>query len=304
MKLVTSTGDFGIIENQEERLKHIYDAGFRHIDFCMYSKSEIAFITEDGWQERIEAYKKYAENLGVSFLQAHSPDISSLCREHTYEEAIEITKRSFEVCRILGIKNTVVHSFFCYETKEEFFEKNKEFYEKLLPCAKENEVNILVENSTSANMGKNYPFATGSDMKEFIKLVNHPYLHACWDTGHANIEGHQYDDIIALGEDLYAIHFNDNNGRGDRHQIPYLGNMSMDEVMCALVKIGYKGHFTFEAGNSVVNGRRRVPCSKKQSEKCEKLLEAPMCVYDDLEKILFKIGEHILKTYGLYEVEK
>lgn len=299
MKLATSTSDFSIIENQEERLVHLYEAGFRYADFSMYSQSEVNFIMDDGWEERIKAYKKYADNLKIKFVQAHSPDISYLCGKYSYEEAIEITKRSFVVCRLLEIKNTVVHSFFCYETKEEFFEKNKEFYEKLLPCAEETGVNILVENSTAANQGKNYPFATGRDMKEFVQLMNHPLLHACWDTGHANIEGHQYEDIVALGDDLYALHINDNYGKRDQHQIPYIGNMSIDEIMCGLKEIGYSGVFTFETWLTVVAAYRR-----RKYDATQKLLNAPMFIYDDIEKLLYKTGEYILETYGLSEEKK
>ena len=37
-------------------------------------------------------------------------------------------------------------------------------------------------------------------MVEFLNYVGHPLLHACWDTGHANCEGSQYDDIVTLGK--------------------------------------------------------------------------------------------------------
>lgn len=296
MQLATSTGDFAVLENQEERLRHIYDAGFRHVDFSMYSESEVAFITDSGWEGRVKAYKKYADALSIAFVQAHSPDISNLCKKYSYEEAIKITGRSFEVCRLLGIKNTVVHSFFCFPTKEEFFEKNKAFYEKLIPLAEKNGVNILVENSTCANQGNNYPFATGEDMKEFVECMNHPLIHACWDTGHANIENHQYDDIVALGDDLYALHINDNYGKRDQHQMPYIGSMSIDEVMCALKEINYKGCFTFETSYTVVGA-----CRRRQYKESGRLLNAPMFIYDDIEKLLYKIGKYILKTYGLLE---
>lgn len=301
MKLATSTGDFSILENQEERLNHLCDAGFRYVDFSMYSESEVNFIMKQGWEERVRAYKEFADALGMQFVQAHSPDISNLCSKYSYEDAIMVTERSFEVCRILGVKNTVVHSFFCFAAKEEFFEKNKEFYKKLVPSAEKNGVNILVENSTCANQGNNYPFATGKDMKEFVESMNHPLIHACWDTGHANIENHQYEDIVALGDDLYGLHINDNNGRKDQHTIPYLGTMSMDEVMCALIKIGYKGYFTFESGSVVVKGNTRWPYPKRQYEGNDRLLNAPLFVHDNLEKMMYKIGRYILESYNCYE---
>ena len=59
-------------------------------------------------------------------------------------------------------------------------------------------------------------------------------LHACWDTGHANCEGSQYDDIITLGKELFAIHYNDNHGAKDEHLIPFLGTLNHDEIINAL----------------------------------------------------------------------
>ena len=49
-------------------------------------------------------------------------------------------------------------------------------------------------------------------MRAFSEYVHHPLFHSCWDTGHGNVEGAQYDQILALGDDLRAVHINDNRG--------------------------------------------------------------------------------------------
>ena len=61
----------------------------------------------------------------------------------------------------------------------------------------------------------------------------------------------EFDDIVALGHHLRALHFNDNRGHGDEHIMPYLGTMSVDEVMCGLRDIDYRGDFTFECDSSL-----------------------------------------------------
>ncbi|MBR5219956.1 MAG: sugar phosphate isomerase/epimerase, partial [Clostridia bacterium] len=143
-------------------------------------------------------------------------------------------------------------------------------------------------------------FYTGQDMVDFIEYADHPLLGACWDTGHANIEGHQYDDIVALGYHLRALHFNDNRGHGDEHIMPYLGTMSVDEVMCGLRDIGYRGDFTFECDSSL----RPANCwqGNRRRWKDEIIAEPPAAMFDAMERALYLCGEQILTAYG-YSVE-
>ena len=170
MKLATSTGDFGFLNNCKESIQKIYEAGFKYIDLSMYSDYEINYIMQNDWEDAVADILTFAENLGMKFVQAHSPDFDGLCRNYSFNDAVKITERSFEVCRMLGIKNTVVHSRVGEEgdDKEVFFQKNKEFYNIILPTAKENNVNILIENTTKENIRNRYFFLTGEDMKQFI----------------------------------------------------------------------------------------------------------------------------------------
>ena len=302
MKLATTTGDFKFVDNYEEVIKRIYDAGFRYLDLSIYSADEKDYFIHPDWKERVMRVNDYAQSLGMRFIQAHSPDFVGIqCREG-YEAAVEKTIRSIEICGAMNIPSTVVHSIYAEGMyKDEFFEKNKIFHERLYSAMEENNVNVLIENSTEANMRNRYFFFTGADMKEFIEYLNHPLLHACWDTGHANIEGHQYEDIMVLGKDLYALHINDNRGVMDEHIIPYLGNASFDEVMNGLLDIGYNGYFTFEAGSSVIKDENNWIFPRRKYDKDNRLMNPPAFIYDDLEKLKYKIGEYILEKYNCKE---
>lgn len=192
MKLATTTCDFGIYPTHEERIRHLYDAGFRYIDLSLYTEGDMRDFMKHDWKETARNLKVYTESLGMKFVQAHSPGGNPLSRDAKWDWLLESTIRSIEVCGILGIPSTVVHAGWAADIgREEYYEKNLEFYRLLWPVMEQNNVNVLVENSTKANMGSNYYFLTGADMKEFLKYAGHPLLHACWDTGHANIEGHQ-----------------------------------------------------------------------------------------------------------------
>lgn len=159
-------------------------------------------------------------------------------------------------------------------------------------------MNVLCENSTKANMGDMYFINSGKDMLEFIQYVNHPQIHACWDTGHANCEGSQYDDIITLSKELYAIHYNDNRGTMDEHLLPFLGTLNHDEVMTALVDIGFNGCFTMECTSSLRFsnhwlGNRRI------FEKSDRLAQPQLFMQRHIERLLYETAEYILKSYDL-----
>lgn len=303
MKIASTTGDFRTLPNDDhlERVRHIAKAGFKYVDLSFYSidKDNSPFMSDD--------YKNYVlqlidlgNELGVKYVQAHLPNCNPLDEEH-FEDYCKLTIRSIEVCGMLGIKNAVIHVGWKEGiTKEQFFEMNFGALKPLFPAMEKNNVNVLIENTTKANMGDKYYFLTGADMKEFIEYVNHPLLHACWDLGHANIEGHQYEDIIALGDDLRAIHVHDNNGIDDMHVALFTGTLNIDEVLTALIDSGYKGYFTFEADCTVSFGNTwHVKRRTFDKEAC--LFNPTIEIYDAAERFLFEIGKACLTEYGIFE---
>ncbi len=149
-------------------------------------------------------------------------------------------------------------------------------------------------------MPEMYFFYTGRDMKGFVQFVSHPLLHACRNIGHANIEGHQYEDIIALGDDLRALHIHDNHGDHDTHMMLYQGTVNMDEVMHGLIDSGYKGYFAFavDAFLPMVMPQRR---KRKTFEKDTRLYETPGVLYEEFDRVMYTTGKHILEQYGIFE---
>lgn len=303
MKIATTTGDFGFYCNSDsDRIRELHRAGFRYIDLLMYSFTPDSPYMADNWKDEVKKIKDLAGELGMTFVQAHSQGGDPLSEDKARADFLTAaTLRSIEICRELGIKNTVVHSGTKRGiSKDEFFELNREFYLKLVPAMEKCGVNVLIENSTKANMGDMYFLNTGKDMREFIEYFDHPMLHACWDTGHGNCEGSQYDEIVALGDELYAIHYNDNRGESDQHVIPYLGTLNHDEIMNALIDIGYGGYFTLECDASLVK-KKSWPQKRRKFERDERLADPQLFMQRRLEALMYEISEHILKSYNCFE---
>lgn len=306
MKIANTTGDFEYFcKTYEERIQHLCDAGFRYIDlnmFHIYEDDEL--LVSEKWRDNAKCLKEFAEERGMKFVQAHSPGGNPLRNDDQdyIERLFRATVRSIEVCGELGIPNTVVHLGVREDLdKDGFFEENRKFYEQLFPYMEEHNVNVLCENMMNNVYGTwtYYHTNTGAEMKEFIEYVDHPLVHGCWDTGHANQQNiSQYDNMVALGKDLYAVHINDNRGERDEHMMPFLGTVNMDEVMCALIDIGYKGYFTLEAGSSM---HSIVLRKKKTFARENRLFEPTLSMQKSMEKLQFEFSKHILEAYDCFE---
>lgn len=296
MNLATTTSDFSCIKDHKERVRCLYEAGFRYVDLSMYTVYEGDPLFEDGWREYAGELLKLANELGVEYVQAHSPNTNNLAGEEGYSNALKKTVRAIEICGILKIPNLVVHAGWdrSISDREVWFEKNRPFFQALFPSMERCRVNVLCENSTKANMPTWYYLNTGADMRAFIDYVDHPRFGGCWDTGHANIEGAQYQQILALGDKLYGIHFNDNRGKQDEHIIPFMGTMNVDEIMSALKAVDYRGVFTFEC-DSPLRPQYYWLGNRRAFEGT--LAEPPLALKKEMEKFLFQVGKCILTEH-------
>ena len=303
MKIATTTEDFGFYcSSDEDRIRELHRAGFRYIDLSMYSFTPECEYMQKDWRERVLGLKELADGLGMQFVQAHSQGGNPLSDDPCHVDfLLKATLRSIEICEILGIKNTVVHYGYADGiSKDESFAKNKEFYEKLFPTMERCGVNVLTENSTKSNMGDKYYINTGKDVREFVKYVNHPLFHACWDTGHANCEGSQYDEIMALGDELYAIHYNDNHGLKDDHVAPFLGRLNHDEVMTALIDVGFKGYFTLECDSSLIKYNQWTG-ERRRFERNQRLREPQLFMQRHIDAMMYDTAKWMLESYGVFE---
>lgn len=300
-KLVGPNGDFdkefsgSWSSITEQSIRKVAEAGFEYIDLSLYRVKSDSDIMKTNWQYIVRDLKNLADELGIEFRQAHSPGTFA----SNTKDWIDRQKRAIDVCQMLGIKNIIVHSAETLDnanTKEEFYKINAECYGQILPYAKVRGINILCENGTSTKWYIN----DGASMREFIKYIQRETgcsnFHGCWDTGHANwLYDSQYLDIIALGDEMYGIHFHDNMGTGDNHMIPYYGNLDIDGVMRALRMIGYNGDFTLET-----DGRPRIT-STYAGPELKDGLNPYTTDRTQQQRIVYQIATYILDKYDCGE---
>ena len=311
MKLATTTADFRGYRNNrsDEQIKLFEPTGFKYLDYSFYRiiyPGSPYLAAGDGWKREIETARETANQLNIGFVQAHAPDGDHFNAGEARDALILATKRSIEACAMLGIPGTVVHAAQHPDPNASptaFIDVNMKFYQEFYDTAEQFGVKIFIENSCEQNNPRYY-LRTGREMKEFLAIANHPLMHACWDTGHAHMRNtDQYQSIIDLGDDLQALHIQDNYGDRDSHVMPFMGSCNFDQVLQGLVDIQYQGAFTLESENGI-RFRNDWPHTRNpfvyQERTVETLLDPPEAIKQLYVHLMFQVGKHMLKQYGCY----
>lgn len=312
MRLATTTYDFtnhgGQHYSTEEAMKYIKQCGFKYLDYG-FSYSNPGEVFTDNWKNYIMNIKNLADELNLEFVQAHAPMARSASTpiDEDNDDFVNDNIRCIKCCADLGINNIVVHSGYTTEiSKEENFERNRKFYNRLLGAAEEHGVNILTENFTQMHHESGvYWTDSAEDLLELINFVDHPFFHACWDFGHANTLKTPPDESLRiLGDHVMAVHVQDNMGiehpkygYTDPHMAPFFGSINWDCVMNGLLEIGYKGAFTLET--SIIFAFHRY---KNQYEKDTRLAKPlPLDIQLNAESLVYKMSKYILESYNCFE---
>jgi len=102
------------------------------------------------------------------------------------------------------------------------------FIDSIAPLAKEMGITICIENLYDSIGGHlvEGPCCNAKKAAERIDYFNDKYgaevLGFCFDVGHANIVGIDFERFITvLGSRLKVLHIHDNDGISDLHQIPF-----------------------------------------------------------------------------------
>lgn len=289
MKIATTIIDsYPYFETPAEVVRFYADTGFKLLDYSFYrAMANVHHFLEDDWKKYVIEAKAAADELGLTFVQAHAPAYNPLGGEgYDHKNGVLSMVRSIEACGLLGIQNSVTHSGISRDylypgDRDAYFEANRPFYRSLIPYMEEYGVNILIENSCEVNMGGQYFPMTAEEMNAFITALGHPGFGACWDIGHAHIQKvSAHDELVALGDNLKALHIHDNDGRHDLHLQPYAGNFDYDDLMKGIIDSGFKGYFTFEVDSY------KPPFADLKKEQL---------------KTLYLTGRKLLEQYGMYE---
>ena len=250
----------------EETVDIMAEAGFTAIDFSFMERGQYdASSMEPEMQQKFRDLRKYAEDRGLCFAQAHAINLEISEDPEETAESFRDVLRCMHNAAVLGAKIIVVHPLQHLDYTEEgnpekLFEMNVEFYTRLIPYCKEYNIKVALENMCQ---GKYFPIgsktrfvdsscSTPEEFSRYLDAINSEWIVGCFDIGHCMLTHQRPEDFIRKigGKRIQAIHVHDGDGDTDLHTLPYIGGMAnWDHITKALKDVGFTGTFNFEVGN-------------------------------------------------------
>lgn len=278
MQIGVQTKNIVYDAHPEDGFVRMVQMGFSCCDFSLNSyllnssiyQSDVNTFFNQSIQELenfFTPHKRGARKAGVWMNQMHMPYPnyvpagSRQLNEYLWKQ---VAPKSMEVCAFLECPYIVVHGFKLAKflgSEDEEWKQTEIFLDSIAPMAKEMGITICIENLYDGIGGHlvEGPCCNVHKAVERIDRMNDKYhaevLGFCFDTGHANLVGIDFEDfIVSLGHRLKVLHIHDNDGIGDLHQIPFTFARSRenktstdwDGFINGLKKIHYKGVLSFE----------------------------------------------------------
>ena len=263
------------------------EAGYRVLDINCCDCAEPGFpLSLKDWENWTKKLASFSKKLGITYSQSHNPIYNMLepSQVENFEWQEELSDRCLIAAAMLGVKWVVVHAGTAIPNgvynRKITLEKNAEYFYRMARRAKSLGLEgIAIENMAylgtwSATLPPQL-CATTEGLIELVDLIDMESVGICWDFGHAHL-GHedQKESLYQIGKRLKATHVSDNKGQADDHTLPFLGNISWENILPTLGAIGYTGDFTYEIHKYMRN--------------------APQALYPALIRTSFDVGQHLI----------
>lgn len=280
MRLSTSTNlsavnRSGPLTDINESIRTLAEVGYRVLDINFrFIKFEEFFLARDDWERELDVIGNVAARYGVDFSQSHIPYYHPINEVDPYLSDPELHAwfermcvRAYQASATLGVKWAVAHPFTAVEAnceREASIQKNLSYFAPYVDLVNQLGIGLAIENMSDfqGSVIRRRFAATYEDLITLVDAFHDESVGICWDFGHANIMGYdQASALTRIGHRLKATHVNDNFGVSDTHNLPFMGTVKWEDVMQALVAIGYEGDFTYE-----IHGMAdRLPAALKPS---------------------------------------
>ena len=245
--------EYGVLEGAKRMHRH----GYEYLDFGFYSKTdnglypgdEAEFIrVAEGWRDAL------AQN-GYRVHQIHGPWQWPITdgTEEGRAERFEKMSKALLGASIIGARYMAIHPIMPFgiekHTEEEerlLWEMNVEYYSRLAKIGERYGVYVCLENMPFPN----FPISSAIDIMKLVKMINHPYVRVCLDTGHANVvKPDPAESVKIIGKEyLKILHVHGNDGKDDRHFTPRQGGdtVNWEAFSAALREIDFDGVVSLE----------------------------------------------------------
>jgi sugar phosphate isomerase/epimerase len=219
-------------------LKRIAEAGFTHIHWCHHWATD--FIYSD---HEIEQIRQWFKECGLRLLNLHASHGKEKywVSQNEYQRlaGIELVENRIQMTARLGGDVLIIHipTTRLPESPASWLAQIRKSLDQVEPYAKHYSVQVALENMHGDNW----------EMLEVLLPEYDPeFLGVCFDSGHANLSGHNFEHLERLKDRLIAVHLHDNDGLTDQHKIPFTGTVDWNALASIIAFSAYKGCVNLE----------------------------------------------------------
>ncbi len=244
-------------------------------------------------EQYFEPHKRGAKENGININQMHMPYPIFIPTGKKFVNDYlvnHVMPKSMHICDFFECPYLVVHGLKLarYLGSEDLeWQQTEEMLDFIAPMAKEMGITLCIENLYEGIGGHliEGPCCNIHKVVERIDRFNEKYhaevLGFCFDTGHANLVGLDFEKFITkLDYRLKVLHIHDNDGIADLHQIPYTFSKSRENTSST-------------DWNGFLNGLNNIKFNKVLSFETAPVLTAfPNEMKKEVLSFLVKIGRY------------
>ena len=237
----------------DQRYRRMREIGYDAVDQDLARTDEPYYADKAAMEAHCKAVRAAAEEAGIEISQVHGPWPTDDTTEEKRAATLENMRLAVYGCHVLGAPYLIIHPQMPYgwgrEDDAEFaLRLTVDLMKALMPDCERYGVTLCLENMPMTA----HRISTMDRIAEAVAMVDHPNAGICLDTGHVNVFGQSLGDAVhAAGKYLRTLHVHDNDGKADRHLLPYLGTADWESFTAALADVGFDGVMSLETSGPV-----------------------------------------------------
>ena len=252
MKTGNTSGAFKYLPPERMYIR-MRELGYDAVDQDIADTNAPCYRDAASMEAYCKAIRAAAENAGIEISQVHGPWPTDDTTAEKREKTLENMRLAVYGCHCLGAPYLIIHPQMPYgwgreEDADFALSLTVELMKNLMPDCEKYGVTLCLENMPMTA----HRISTMERIAEAVEMVGHPNTAICFDTGHTNVYGHDLGDAVrTAGKYLRTLHVHDNDGKADRHQLPWLGTANWNSFTSALAETGFDGVMSLETRGPV-----------------------------------------------------
>ena len=252
MKTGNTSGAFSYlpIDRMYVRMREL---GYNAVDQDLADTNAPCYRDAASMEAHCKVIRAAAEDAGIEISQVHGPWPTDDTTAENRAKTLENMRLAVYGCHCLGAPYLIIHPQMPYgwgreEDADFALSLTVELMKNLMPDCEKYGVTLCLENMPMTA----HRISTMDRIAEAVEMVGHPNAAICFDTGHTNVYGHDLGDAVrTAGKYLRTLHVHDNDGKADRHQLPWLGSADWNSFTAALAETGFDGVMSLETRGPV-----------------------------------------------------